>query len=152
MHINPDHFLETEDGRVITPELNQRAWAQSYDAFHEALARATPATKVYVMVGPQGAGKSTWASAAAAEWPDAIFFDAILVKRSEREPILAAARARAVGAVAVWIKTPLELCLARNASRPEDELVPEQAVRNVFAAVEPPTLEEGFERVLEVTP
>jgi predicted AAA+ superfamily ATPase len=60
-HINPDHFLQTETDRVIRPERNARAWQQSYDAFDDALLRATDATTVYVLVGPQGAGKSTWA-------------------------------------------------------------------------------------------
>ncbi len=150
MHINPDHFLETESGRVTTPERNQRAWEQCFEALGEALRSATSATRVFVLVGPQGAGKSTWARSRAAADADAIFFDAILVKRSEREPILAAARAHSVGAVAVWFRTPLDVCIARNASRPEDELVPEQAIRNVFAAVEPPSTAEGFEHVIEI--
>ena len=47
-------------------------------------------------------------------------------------------------------QTPLQSCLARNALRPEDEVVSEQAIRNVFAALEPPSAEEGFEDVLIV--
>ena len=150
VHINPDHFLQTETGRVITPELNRLAWEKSYAALEEALLRATTSTKVFVLVGAQGAGKSTWAKARGTATSDAILFDAILVKRAERERILGAAKARSVGVVAVWFRTPLEVCLARNASRPADEVVPEQAVRNVFAAVEPPSTVEGFEQVLEV--
>jgi hypothetical protein len=42
------------------------------------------------------------------------------------------------------------VCLARNAARPEDEVVAERAIRNVHAAVEPPGLDEGFEQILEV--
>jgi predicted kinase len=150
VHINPDHFLQTERGRVITHERNMAAWEQSYVALHAALRDAGPATKVYVLVGPQGSGKSTWARSRHRAEPDAIFFDAILVKRSERRPILTAAHARSVRAIAVWFTAPLEVCLARNAARPEDELVPERAIRNVHAAVEPPDLDEGFERILEV--
>jgi hypothetical protein len=150
VHINPDHFLQTEHGRVTTHERNMAAWASCYEALRAALRDAGPATKVYVLIGPQGAGKSTWASARHRSEPDAICFDAILVKRSERRPILTAARARAVGAIAVWFRTPLEVCLARNAARPEDEVVAERAIRNVHAAVEPPGLDEGFEQILEV--
>ena len=82
----------------------------------------------------------------------AIVFDAILVKKSEREPLLRAARAYPISRVAVWFRTPLEACLTRNAARPKDEIVPERAVRNVHAAVEPPTMEEGFHRIIEVFP
>jgi len=74
-----------------------------------------------------------------------------LVKKSERQPILVTARRHSVGVIAVWFKTPLEICLARNVSRPADEVVAEQAVRNVVAAVEAPSTDEGFEQVLEVS-
>jgi len=148
MHINPDHFLQTEAGRVITPERNAKAWAQSYLALDDALRATPPPTKVYLMVGPQGSGKSTWVAGQLHAKEHAVFFDAILVKRSERAEILA--RVKSFAAVAVWLRTPLEACLARNAARPTDQVVPAQNIRNVFAAVEPPTLVEGFERVIEV--
>ena len=61
MHINPDHFLETPEGRVITPERNARAWEQCYSALHDALDKASPTSRLYVMVGAQASGKSTWA-------------------------------------------------------------------------------------------
>lgn len=150
MHINPDHFLETENGRVWTAELNRRAWEQCHEALEAALARATPRTRLYLMVGPQGAGKSTWARARRAAEPEAVIFDAILVQRSERGPLIATARRFGVPAIAVWFTTPLEVCLARNVSRPADEVANERGLRNVFAALEPPSLDEGFEAVLEV--
>ena len=151
-HINPDHFLQTDTGRVITPELNAPAWRRSYQAFDAALFHSTEATTLYVLVGPQGSGKSTWARKLAHDDSRAIIFDAILVKKSEREPLLRAARAYPISRVAVWFRTPLEACLTRNAARPKDEIVPERAVRNVHAAVEPPTMEEGFDRIIEVFP
>jgi predicted kinase len=79
-----------------------------------------------------------------------VIFDAILVKKSERAPILAAAREFGVTAVAVWFRTPLAACIARNAARPPDQVANEQGLRNVFAAVEPPNQAEGFAYVLEV--
>jgi hypothetical protein len=50
----------------------------------------------------------------------------------------------------VWFRAPLADCLARNGARPPEELVNERALRNVFAAVEPPTQDEGFARIVEV--
>ena len=151
-HINPDHFLQTDTGRVITPELNAEAWRRSYEAFDAALLHSTQATILYLLVGPQGAGKSTWARKLVHDDMRTIVFDAILVKQSEREPLLRAARAYPISRIAVWFRTPLEDCLTRNAARPTDEVVPERAVRNVHAAVEPPTIEEGFHRIIEVFP
>ncbi len=151
MHINPDHFLQTANGRVLTPERNQMAWAKAYEALEAALSAATPHTIVYVLVGAQGAGKSTWARSMAAQFPHAIVFDAILVKRAERRPIIEAANARSVPVVAVWFSAPLDVCLARNAARPSDEVVSERALRNVFSALEPPSINEGFAQITEVS-
>jgi predicted kinase len=138
---------------VITPELNARAWQQSFEALDAALLAATPATTLYILVGAQGAGKSTWARQFIRDAPHAIVFDAVLPKKSEREPIIRAAKVHQISTmIAVWFRTPLEMCLARNAARPQDEVVPERGIRNVHAAVEPPTTDEGFDSVLEVLP
>ena len=102
---------------------------------------------------PAGRGeRGPWARKLVHHDSRAIVFDAILVKESEREPLLRAARAYPISTIAVWFRTPLEACLTRNAARPKDEVVPERAVRNVHAAVEPPTMEEGFHRIIEVFP
>jgi predicted kinase len=151
VHLNPDHFLDTPCGRPITPERNRWAWQQCFNALPSGLIAAAAArAPLYVLVGAQAAGKTTWARTVLEREPRAVVFDAILVKTSERAPVLAAARHHAVAAVAVWFRTPLAACLARNAARPPDELVDERALRNVFAAVEPPTEDEGFIRVVEV--
>ena len=150
MHINPDHYLQTAQGRLTTPERNAAAWAKCHAALDEALAAATRSTKLYVMIGAQGSGKSVWARRRVLEEPDCVLFDAILVKRSERAPILAAARKRGVPAVAVWLQTPLDVCLRRNAARPADEVAGERGLRNVYGAVEPPQLAEGFASILIV--
>ena len=150
MHINPDHFLETPEGRILTPERNARAWEQCYDALRDALDKASPTSRLYVMVGAQASGKSTWARRTMNEEPGAIIFDAILVKRSERAPILTAAARHNVPAVAVWLQTPLDVCLERNSRRSPNELVLERGLRNVFAALEPPDVNEGFAAIIKV--
>lgn len=124
--------------------------AQCFAALHRALKAARPGARLYVLVGAQGSGKSTWARRLAEREPDAIVFDAILVKRSERAPILLAANEHGVPAVAVRFHTPLAACLARNAARPPDQVADEQGLRNVFAALEAPTEGEGFVEVMDV--
>jgi hypothetical protein len=59
VHINPDHFLETAEGRVTTSERNTWAWQQCFVELREALKATRPDTRLYVLVGAQGSGKST---------------------------------------------------------------------------------------------
>ena len=150
MHINPDHFLDVDGVRVIDADRNAAAWQQCFAVLPRALEQSQPGGRLYVLVGAQGAGKSTWAAALKAREPQSVVFDAILVKKSERAPIIAEARRVGVGAVAVWFQTSLETCLARNAERPQDQVVPERNIRNVYAAIEPPTLQEGFSEIVLV--
>lgn len=79
-----------------------------------------------------------------------IYFDAALPGARHRQPIIERARLRQVPVEAVWIKTPLDLALARNATRPADRRVPEAAIRTVAAGFEPPSRDEGFDRVVIV--
>jgi len=46
----------------------------------------------------------------------------------------------------------MEHSLLLGKTRSLDEVVPEQALRNVFAAIEPPSRSEGFEQMIEVRP
>jgi len=151
MHINPDHFLVTESGRVVTAERNKVAWEQCYRVLAEELARQRSASEVFLLIGPQGAGKRSWARSYAAKNPSAILFDAILVKRDERAPILQAVREQSGTTVAVWFDTPLDICITRNATRPVDGRVPEQAIRNVHAALQAPSKDEGFDEITVIT-
>jgi predicted kinase len=149
VHLNPDHFLETPSGRQLTPERNAWAWEQCYAALPVALKTAAASGgKLYVMIGAQASGKSTWARGRKLIEPNCVIFDAILVRKSERAPILKLARQHDVPAIAVEIQTPLEVCIARNSRRPRDEMVHEQALRNVMSAIEPPTEQEGFASIL----
>jgi predicted kinase len=151
-YINPDHYLQTESGRVFTPERNEVAWERAYADLELGLRHAALGTKLYIVVGVQGAGKTTWIKSNTNSCgADALFLDAALPARKHRARALALAAAFGVPAVAVWVNTPLQLALARNRERAEDERVPDGAAKNVFSMLEPPSLEEGFSQVIEVT-
>jgi polynucleotide 5'-kinase involved in rRNA processing len=57
---------------VALVRFHQTAWEKSYKALDEALRNADSSTKVYMLVGPQGAGKSTWAKSVASTLPEPI--------------------------------------------------------------------------------
>jgi hypothetical protein len=148
---NPDDYLWTPEGRVYTDERNAAAWDQMYADLNAVLRPATPATCLYVVMGVQGGGKTTWIRKNYDSLgPSAIFVDAAVPARRHRERILALAKRAAVRTVAVWVNTPLDQALAQNLQRPDDEVVPEFAVRSVFDLLEAPCHEEGFDEVIVV--
>lgn len=143
--INPDVFLETDTGRIWTPERNVQAWQCAFAALQRLLS-TTPDATVIVVCGLQGAGKSTWI---ATQLPQRkkVYFDAALPGARHRQPIIDIARSADAVLEAVWIRVSLDTALAQNALRAPDKQVPEKSIRSVHNLFEPPTIKEGFESV-----
>lgn len=147
--LNPDDFLGYP--RLWTPERNAQAWENLYEALTEKLRNRQAAMGMYIVCGVQGAGKTSWIRHNRAFFAaSSIIIDAALPAARHRQRALAIAREFAVDAEAVWIDTPLAVALARNALRSPDEQVAEDAVRNVHAIFEVPSLAEGFIKVHRV--
>src|SRR5262245_24432756 len=143
---NPDDYLQTPQGRVFTEERNAAAWEQLYEDIEALFAAGAPETRFFIVMGVQGAGKTTWIrNHRAALGAAAAVMDAAVPAKRHRARALALAKKHAIPAAAVWIDTPLELALARNVQRAADEVVPEAAVRSVFGLLEVPTRDEGFD-------
>ncbi|MCJ2062902.1 kinase [Methylobacterium sp. J-088] len=143
--IDPDAFLETEAGRVWTPERNAEAWRRAFAALRDQL-KARTVERLVVVCGLQGAGKSFWI---ARQEPEAgtVYVDAALPGARHRAPIIDCARSYGIPVSAVWIRTPLGRALERNRQRPADRCVPEASIRSVDRLFEPPTPGEGFATV-----
>lgn len=151
--IDPDAYLETEGGRVFTPERNAAAWERAYADLESAFRAATSETRFYLVMGVQGGGKSTWIHRNAGRLgAAAICLDAALPARRHRVRAMELAARYGVASVAVWLRTPLQRALEQNLLRAPDQQVPEDAIRSVESLLEAPVPEEGFERVIEVTP
>ncbi len=128
------------------------------------------------MVGLQGSGKSTWVAASLTgthavvskdHWPRArrrearqqrVVADLLAEGRSvvvdnthpsvaERAPLVAAARVAGVPVRAVWVDTPVEVCLIRNDAREGRAKVPLVGVFATRRRLVPPSVAEGFDRV-----
>ena len=114
-----------------------------------ALRTASPESCLYVVMGVQGSGKTTWIQKNRdALTSAAAVVDAALPARRHRARVLSVARQFGRRAVGVWIRVPLSQALAQNALRPADEVVPESALRSVFSMLEAPSLDEGFDKVI----
>ena len=150
-YFNPDDYLETETGRVFTPGRSAAAFERAYSDLELALGAAPASARLFVVVGVQGAGKTSWIRQNAESLGDAaFFFDAALPRAIHRARAVAIAGSAGVPAVAVWVRAPLALALARNQSRRSDHRVPEVAIRSVHSIMEAPSPSEGFEEVREV--
>jgi predicted kinase len=71
--------------------------------------------------------------------------DATHLTRAERHPYVEIAEEHKCSIEAVFINTPLTVCLERNRQRSRQ--VPEEALIMMAAKLQPPMLEEGFARI-----
>jgi len=76
--------------------------------------------------------------------------DSTALTRWERRPWLRLAEDADCEAEAIFFDTPLEICLARNAGR--HRVVPAEVVREMARRLEPPSIKEGFARVITLCP
>jgi predicted kinase len=74
------------------------------------------------------------------------YIDATNLKAEERRPYIAIGKSYGCEVEAVFFDEPLEVCLARNAAR--HRVVPEEAMVKMMARLVPPSVEEGFDRVI----
>ncbi len=78
------------------------------------------------------------------------YVDATNLTREWRAPFIAIARAHRSEIEAVFFDVPLEVCRERNARR--QRVVPPEAVENMARKLVPPSLDEGFSRILVIRP
>ena len=74
------------------------------------------------------------------------YIDATNLTPQERAPYIGIGRSYGCEIEAVFFDVPLEICLERNAHR--RRIVPEQAMHLMAQRLVPPSIEEGFDRVV----
>jgi predicted kinase len=76
------------------------------------------------------------------------YVDATNFRREFRLAFLEIARERRCEIEALFFDVPLEVCLARNAAR--GRRVPEDVMRTMAQRLEPPSIDEGFRRIVVI--
>ena len=74
------------------------------------------------------------------------YLDATHLTLAERKPYMQIARWYGCEIEAIFFDVPLDICMERNRGRAR--VVPEEAMRAMAAKLVPPTVEEGFSRVM----
>lgn len=77
-----------------------------------------------------------------------VLHDATNLRRESRRRLIKLARDHGVAAMAIFVRCDLETALARNSGR--SRLVPAGIIRRMFSSLEQPTLDEGFQEVIEI--
>ena len=146
--ICPDTYLVNEKGEYkFSKHRANEAWQKAILDVDEQLRSRVP-SKIFVLAGPQGAGKSTWAAQHRPSAPGvSLYFDATLPFSVDRSALVV--RARRVGANVVCVRflTPLEQCIKNCALREPERHVPETVIRDVYKAFEEITIDEGFDEI-----
>jgi predicted kinase len=71
-------------------------------------------------------------------------------RREDRAPLIAMAREFGADAIGYFFDAPLEECIRRNAHRHRRARVPNVAIYVAASRLEPPTYDEGFDRLYRV--
>jgi len=149
--IDPDDYLDLSRPEPFTREEVRAAWEQAYADLERALSSSPVRSRLFIVFGIQAGGKSAWVSSAlaGAEAGD-IFFSGPLPSRGHRARSVALGRHYGAHLVAVWICTPLDVCIARNAQRRGLARVADDVIRHVDESLEPPLPDEGFDEIIRV--
>lgn len=151
-HIGPDLYLNLETATAVSMEEVKAAWERAYEELQAALRALSSNGRLFIVFGLQGSGKTTWiAENASRMGSDCVFFDGPLPSQEKRSRALAMARDAGVKAVAVWANVPLELAFARNATRRGLAVIKEEAIRHVHSQLEPPSFDEGFVEIIDIS-
>ena len=78
------------------------------------------------------------------------YIDATNLLRHLREPFLQIAGEHGCAGEAIYFQVPTVVCEARNAAR--DRRVPGDVMAAMAAQFEPPTFDEGFQRIVKIGP
>jgi predicted kinase len=79
---------------------------------------------------------------------DVLIFDATFVSPKRRKKYIRLAKRNDFEVIAIYCPVPVDTAIERNASREEFRQVPKFVINRMFFDLVPPSMEEGFDKVL----
>lgn len=77
-----------------------------------------------------------------------VVVDALFTREVWRKTILETTSDIECRKILIYMDTPLEECIRRNAQRPYP--LPSEFIENIYKSIEPPTISEGWDEIREV--
>ena len=152
MILSPDDYLLDEDGRYMwTPERSRMAWGRIQQEVLDLLPRHS---KLVLLAGLPGAGKTCWVHTPGNIEPGALYLDATFVKKVWRRPFLQLALRLGKPIEILCFKVPLSTLLERNSKRPTTRTPGPEVLIEWFETFnrEFPSTSDGFNRVETIFP
>lgn len=147
MILSPDDFLIRPDGTYDwSPSRVSSAWRDTLDRVQSLLPGWRFDTLV-LLCGVPGSGKSTWLKEH--QVASSLYVDATFTSQISRAPFIPIAASFGKPVDVVWMDTPLEECVRRNALRSEDRRIPMEKMIHFHQALssDPPSVVEGFRSI-----
>lgn len=154
MILSPDSYLYQLNGKYHwTPRRAKAAWQRTWIQLDDFLRWGKRPAKAVLLMGPPASGKSTWLQSNREK--NVVYFDATFDLDWKRAKFTKRVWARYpdLPVECVWIDTPAHICKQRNATRPSDRRVPDEAIDKMVRYIGecPPNAErEGFSRLIHV--
>lgn len=152
LHVSPDKYLVQGGKYIWDKERANRSWALARREFEKLISTERPDV-VYLLTGPQNAGKTTWIREHQPTLPGKhLYFDATLPTEQERVDLAFTARSifSEVKIVLVRVIANLETCLQRQRHRAMKQNVPEKVIRRTFEVYEEVSVVEPVDQIIIV--
>ena len=155
MIISPDKFLKDINGDYKwTPKANSEAWTRCYRGLGKELTNVSDGN-LLIMCGLPGSGKSSILSGKHGNKQEAealleqynVIFDATFSTRISRSSILNICIGAGWDVDCMYVNTPVDECLSRNALRRDVKNVPDTVIIGMYDRFDTPELSEGFKHV-----
>jgi len=145
--ISPDYLVYDRGRYVWDKGRSNVAWAIALGMLKMVLSRPE-VHRLVLLVGLPGSGKTTWLAAQAES--GAVYLDATNLRRTYRTKLVKLAHKAGKPTEAVVFSTPLAVCAERNALRPVDRRIPDEAMERLAGQWEPIEADEALSGVVTV--
>lgn len=157
--ISMDSFLLANGINDFSDEnKTEQAWRAAYHEVSSLIRNINLPIRLYILIGPQYSGKSTWLTVRSHFYNDRqpIVLDMLNLTPDVRAHWLVllaevkAEQGKDIKATGVFFDVPLDVLKHRNEKTPPDRRLPEHIIQRQYQKLVPPTTKERFDEIIIV--